>query len=247
MDPRFARRRRTVRENSVQRRFRMILWICAVGVLVGGGAWLVQSPLLEVRDIGVYGAERASVGPILEAAGVEAGAPMLSVHPAKLTAMLEKDPWVKEVRVTRTFPHTIEIEVHERTVAAGVQFDDRWMLLSSDGVVLEMADRVPDGAALLLLGSVEPEAAGATPTNQRVEGALEFVTALDSSMWQGTVIEVRDGELWARTAGVSARLGSPLDMGEKARALQAVIASGVPAGTVINLIAPSRPAVESSS
>jgi cell division septal protein FtsQ len=247
MDPRFERRRRTVREHSVQRRLRVILWVCILGVVIGGVAWLVQSPLLEVRDIGIYGAERSSVGSILDAAGLHAGVPMLRVHPGKITAMLEEDPWVLNARVARTFPHTVEIEVRERTVAAGVQTGESWVLLSSDGVVLGAADHVPDGAALLLLGDVVPGIPGATPKNQMVAGALEFVTTLDPAMWQGTVVEIRDGELWARTSSVSARLGSPLEMSAKARALQAVLDSGVPPGTMINLIAPSRPAVESSS
>jgi hypothetical protein len=53
--------------------------------------------------------------------------------------------------------------------------------------------------------------------------------------------------LWARTESVHVRLGVPLDMIAKASALQAVLADGVPAGSVIDLIAPSRPALEGSS
>jgi hypothetical protein len=42
---------------------------------------------------------------------------------------------------------------------------------------------------------------------------------------------------------VTIRLGRPIDMGAKALALEAVLAEGVEIGSVVNLLAPARPAV----
>jgi hypothetical protein len=51
------------------------------------------------------------------------------------------------------------------------------------------------------------------------------------------------GELWALIDDVNVRLGRPIAMESKARALEAVLAEGIPKGATINLIAPARPAV----
>jgi cell division protein FtsQ len=247
VEPRLEARRRAVKETSTRRHLRIVLAIVMLAAVVGGGAWFVQSPLLAVEDIGLYGVQRSDAAAILEQAGVVPGIPMVRVHPGRVEALLDADPWIADARVDRTFPHTVEIQVRERSVAAGLQDGEGWMLLSADGLVLGPSAHVPDGAALLLFGDVDPGPPGDITGDPMVMGAIEFVAALSGAMRSGAVLEIRDGELWARTESVHVRLGVPLDMIAKASALQAVLADGVPAGSVIDLIAPSRPALEGSS
>ena len=247
MDPRIERRRRTVRENTLHRRLRTILWLCVLGAVVGAVVWVLQSPLLEVRTIGVYGVYRSSVTGILKDAGIEIGTPMVRVNTRKLEALLEEDPWVAAARVERTFPHTVEVDVSERSVAAGVAYHGGWTLLSTDGIVLGPAESLPDGAARLVMGSADPGPAGEPPQNEMIAAGLEFAAALPLDHRGEISIEVRTGELWAGIGSVSVRLGSPLEMAAKAKALEALLETGVPDGAVINLIAPSRPAVQGSS
>ena len=80
-----------------------------------------------------------------------------------------------------------------------------------------------------------------------IAAGLEFAAALPLDHRGEISIEVRTGELWAGIGSVSVRLGSPLEMAAKAKALEALLETGVPDGAVINLIAPSRPAVQGSS
>jgi len=247
VDPRIERRRRTVRENTLHRRLKTILWLCVLGVVVGAVVWVVQSPLLEVRTVGIYGVDRSSVEETLQNAGIEVGAPMIRVKAGKLEALLEEDPWVAAAQVVRTFPHTVEVDVRERSVAAGVTYRGGWMLLSTDGIVLGPAASVPEGAARLVMENVDTGPAGEPPQNEMIAGGLEFATTLRPDLRGDVSIEIRDGELWARVDSVAARLGSPLDMAAKAKALEALLETGVPDGAVINLIAPSRPAVQGSS
>jgi cell division protein FtsQ len=247
VDPRIERRRRTVRENTLHRRLRTILWLCVLGATVGAVVWVLQSPLLEVRTIGIYGVDRSSVVGILKDAGVEVGAPMVRVNTGRLEALLEEDPWVAAVHVERTFPHTVEVDVSERSVAAGVAYRGGWTLLSTDGIVLGPAGSLPVGAARLVMGNADPGPAGEPPQNEMIAGGLEFAVALPPTHRGEVSIGLRAGELWAGIGSVSVRLGSPLEMTAKAKALEALLEAGVPDGAVINLIAPSRPAVQGSS
>jgi hypothetical protein len=57
------------------------------------------------------------------------------------------------------------------------------------------------------------------------------------------VVTESEGELWADVAGMVVRLGRPIDMEPKARALVALLAEGLPPGATVNLVAPTRPAV----
>ncbi|NOY55035.1 MAG: FtsQ-type POTRA domain-containing protein [Actinobacteria bacterium] len=247
IEPRLERRRRQVRETAARRRLRTVLWMMALASLLGVGAWFIQSPGLAVQEIGLYGVEHSDAATIIEDAGVRVDVPMLSVRPRTVERLLEQDPWISGAKVSRTFPHTVEIQIRERTVAAGLQRANGWLLIAADGMLLGPSDHVPEDAALLLFGDIDPGAPGELAGRGLVGGAVEFVAALPAAMRSGTVMDVRDGELWSRTAAVYVRLGAPADMAAKAAALEAVLADGVPEGSVINLIAPSRPAVEGSS
>ncbi len=247
IEPRLERRRSQVREARVRRRFGVVLWIIVGVALVGAAAWLLQSPWLAIRQIGVYGVEQSNAASILEEAGVRVGEPMVGIHAAAVRKALATDPWIAEARITKTFPNTIEVDIRERTPAAGVAWKSGWMLIAADGVILGPADHVPDGAALLLLAGSEPGAPGTVAGEGLVGGSVAFVAALPPSLRADTVIDIRDGELWARTASVYVRLGSSAEMPQKAAALQALLADGLAEGAVVNLIAPSRPAIEGSS
>jgi hypothetical protein len=56
------------------------------------------------------------------------------------------------------------------------------------------------------------------------------------------VVSTPDG-LIAVVAGYTVRLGRPVDMEEKARALGPVVDEGPPEGSEITLVAPARPSV----
>jgi cell division protein FtsQ len=247
MDPRFERRRRNVRETTVQRRLRTVLIVAVLVTVVGVGVWVLQSPLLAIRDIGVYGVVHSDVAEVLSNAGIREGDPIVRVSPGKVEAMLEKDPWVQSAKVTRTFPHTIEVDITERTVAAAVSTKRGWVLLSNDGIVLGPADTVEPGTARLYLGTVDAGTPGEKPRDLVVGGALEFVVSLDSPLRSELTLDEKDGELWADVGGLSVRLGAPLEMASKANVLEALLERGIPDGSTINLIAPSRPTIEGSS
>jgi hypothetical protein len=75
-----------------------------------------------------------------------------------------------------------------------------------------------------------------------VLGAIEFVAAGGGEV-PGLELWQEGDEMWASTQGHRIRLGRPVDMAAKAAALNAVLSDDVPAASLINLIAPSRPAV----
>lgn len=243
MDPRLARRRQVVRERSMRRRLHGLLLVIVVAAIVGGAAWVVQSPLLAVQTIGVSGAVHADVARRMDAAGLREGAPMVPLRTKAVEEALLEDPWVAEATVRKTYPGIVEVSVVERVALAAVQQRASWILLSGDGVYLESSSEAPDDLVRIVLDGVSAtpgDAAG----DERVVGSLAFVERLDPALRIGASVVETGGELWATVDGYKVRLGSPTDMQAKAAALQAVLADGVPEGSVINLLAPARPAVQ---
>lgn len=243
MDPRIAGRRRGVRESTAKRRLGLILALLALGGVVGLGAWVWQSPLMAITDIVSYGANHANVDALLVENGVRVGEPFFSVTAGRIEKALRDDPWISAIRVDRTFPHLIEIDVRERRPLVALKGRGAWVLIAEDGVVLDTAETIPEGVVPLAFPEEQAGTVGERTSSTMVLGAVAFVEGLPVPERAQTGLTVKDDEVWADVGRVRVRLGLPAEMAAKASALEAVLRDGVPDGAVVNLLTPARPAV----
>ncbi|NND84933.1 MAG: FtsQ-type POTRA domain-containing protein [Acidimicrobiia bacterium] len=243
MDPRIAARRRDVIEGSARRSLlRLAKWLAILLVLVGLG-WLVQSDPFRVAAIEMSGVARSGTESILSEEQVLEGRPMVLIRPGTVEEALATDPWIIEATVGLTFPDLVEVVVRERSPAAWLASGSARLLLAADGVVVP-GDGVEDPLPLVSMGGVAPVEPGEVLTDPRAEAALTFLTTLDPLLAaRGVLLERAPDDLWFSVPGLDVRLGRPIEMAEKAAALTALLDRGVPPGSEVNLIAPTRPAV----
>lgn len=240
VDPRLAERRRTVAESNARRRLRRMFWALVVVSFVGAVGWVAQSPWFSIAHIAVSGVESSDTYRMLDTAGVVEGVPLITVAPGRIEEILEEDPWVVEATVRRVVPDAIEIAVEERIPFAWVQTGSVWTVIAGDATALR-TDPEPDGPTLILEASVIER--GSRFGDRRVTGGLTFLAGLPVQTRNQTSLFEQSGELWATVAGMNVRLGLTTEMKEKAAALVAILDEGIPAGSMINLVAPTRPAV----
>ena len=134
VDPRIEARRHDIRS---RRRLRM--WISAgtVVVVLAIGFGITQSPLLDVDEVEVIGARQTGAARVLEAAGIEPGAPLLGLDlsgPRRSVAAL---PWVDQVRSSRTWGGKVTFDVTERQAVAQIPDEEGWAIVDLQGRVLE--------------------------------------------------------------------------------------------------------------
>ena len=114
---------------AVRRMFQLIAFLLLLGGvswgLVRGYAWLLQTPLLEIRTIRVRGNHHFDDPGILRMIGIEKGANIMAVHIKKVQEALEDDPWIDRALVRRELPHTLDIEIKEREPAFWIQKEAR--------------------------------------------------------------------------------------------------------------------------
>jgi cell division protein FtsQ len=237
VDRRFAARRRQVAEVEARSFLTRLIWALALAMAVAVTVWLFRSPILAVGSIEVNGFAAVEVEPILIANGVVMGRPMVSVRPGTVSEALLADPRIKTATVELDWPQAVVVEIEPRRAVAWANLGGYWGQVGVDGVVMSTAPEPSDGLPIL-----EVPWDGPQPSHQAL-GGLEFLGALDSLVAQQTVVITRGIELWAILPNVMVRLGRPVDMTAKAFALEAVLAQGVEIGSVVNLLAPTRPAV----
>lgn len=136
------------------RRLRPFLYAGLVIVLVGTCAWLVMfSSVLTVRGVEVSGNTSVSATRIEQVARAPIGRQLARVDLAPIQARVEALPAVKSASVSRSWPHTIHIEVTERTPLAVVNRGSGLQAVDSDGVLF---GRYPTQPADLPLIRTDP-------------------------------------------------------------------------------------------
>ncbi len=241
-DPRMAERRREVAELNARRSLRRLVWLLVVLVSLGGVGWVAQSPWFSVSELAVSGVVASDTDRILAETGVLQGRPLVTIRAGAVEEALQEDPWIAAADVRLILPNRVEVVVVERTPVAWVFSHGRWAVVSADVTLLRF-DREPSFPRVLLgdaSGRVSLE-------DERVRGAVGFLSALPAELATTATIMERDGELWAEVGSHTVRLGSPVDMDAKAAALVAIAGDDIAPGTLINLVAPTRPAVEQAS
>lgn len=129
---RFARRQWARRLRSARP---WLLTALALGVL-GLAAWVVfWSSWLATRNVAVEGSSIVTDRQVVQAAGVDLGTPLARVDLGGVRDRVAELPAVADVSVHRSWPHTLQITVTERTPLATVQRHGQWYAMDADGVL----------------------------------------------------------------------------------------------------------------
>lgn len=245
VDPRIRERRVTVARDAGRRRLHRLLVAAAVllvGLLALGLTW---TPVLDVEQVDVRGADRTAPEVITEAAGVAVGDPLAWFDTGAAEVAVAALPWVDEVTVTRAWSGAVGVEVTERVPAAALaRADGAWALADGEGRVLATVDDQPQDVAL-----VEGVTTSAPPGAQLDDEVLEAL-AVAAAVPAGIRAEVAavqgagaDLEVVLRAGGVIL-LGGAEDVDAKLASAAAVLAT-VSVGCVdrLDVTLPAAPAL----
>ncbi|MBK5308050.1 MAG: FtsQ-type POTRA domain-containing protein [Frankiaceae bacterium] len=226
-----AKADRSARRKRVGRRLGLGLAVLAPLALLG---WLLlASPLLAVRTVAVSGTERLTPAQVRAAADVVRGTPLARVDAGAVVRRVESLRAVAEVRVSRSWPSTLRLQVVEREPVVGVVTSAGVTLLDADGVPFSPAAALPPGLVRLQVarpGPADPTTRAAlhvlADLPQPMRGRVRIVRAASPS---SVTLVLRDGRrlLWG-------------GVGDTALKLQAAEALLTMPGTVFDV---SRPGV----
>ena len=156
----------------------------------------------EVRHVRITGTSRMDEQQVYARALATRNQAMPDVDVAKLRAELQALPWVKDARVSIQLPHTLAIDIVERTPHAVLEKADRLVLIDATGVELEPVSAAKAKGMLRLAGP------GAGKQAQGLETLLAAAPALapkvEAAEWVGNRrwnLTFRTGQLLALPEG----------------------------------------------
>lgn len=113
---------RVSRAQSAYRRYvvRIVIIVSVLAALVIGGAVVYNSSLFTIENVTVTGVEHLTTADMTNMANVPSNTTLLRVDAVGIRERLKQNAWVADADVKRVFPHTLELAVTERAIAATV-------------------------------------------------------------------------------------------------------------------------------
>jgi cell division protein FtsQ len=233
-----------------RRRLRVaaLAFLAALPLLVGGGLWLRDSPLVSVQQVRITGAHGSSARQI-DAALTAAARHMstLHVHLGALRAAVAPFRVVRDLRASASFPHGLHIQVIEQPPVAVLTIAGQRTAVAADGVVLG-----PD----LLKGALPSIAGGSQPfgsTHVHNASLLSELSVLGAAPpvllgWVARVYDGREGLTVAMRDGLTIYFGDEARPHAKWMSVARVLADPTSAGaTYVDVRLPERPAAGTAS
>jgi cell division protein FtsQ len=186
-----------------------ILALVAVGVLATGhrGQRLVAAvgsgidsrfgaAGFRLKTIDVEGASPMAKADIVKAAGIDVGQPILGLNLQDLRKHIEQVGWVKEARIVRLLPDTLQIVVVEHRQLAVWQHAGRQFVIDDHGQVIKEADPARFATLPLVVGDGAaehaPEILPTLAQRPRLIGQMDALVRVDDRRWD---VRMKDGSL----------------------------------------------------
>ena len=227
---------------------RLTKWLVSLGVAVTvlafGAQWTLHSSYFRVQNVTVTGNRHESEAAILGRSGLATHPSMIALNEATIVKNLETFSWVHSVSVTKKWPNTVELSVHEN-VAVAVAFTAKHVLefVDAQGQPLGVA---PLHENLPTLDYLEPSSS-TWPFAKAGRGAAYVASQLPRAFTTQvhTITDDAQGSVTlTMTTPVTFILGPPTNLHAKFVAIASVIAhSTLIPGDVVDVTVPDELAV----
>ena len=232
IDPRIRARRIAVRRDRGRRRLHRFTVAGIVAGVAAGIVAIALSPLVDVDEIRVSGADRSGRAVVVEATGIEQGEPLVTLDAAAAEDAVERLPWVEDAAVRRSWPGAVVVDVVERRAVAAVLAGDASMVALVDEGARVLATVPTEGAGAVLVAGLAPPGPPGTRLAEDAGPALQVATALPPDLLSRVerVVVADGGQLRLQVAvpdaeAVPVVLGDASLLPEKLVALATLLAS----------------------
>jgi cell division protein FtsQ len=241
--PRIRERRNEVKRREGRRRLRILMALLAAVILLTAAGAVTRSPLLDVDQVVIAGAQHTSVNDVLRAGGLNRHRLMVDVRAAQMSRAIARLAWVDRVRVERHWPGKVRITLRERVPVASVPgAGGGWAIADATGRVLARQATAPP--ELLQVAGGLPAGPPGSIVARPVIDALAVAAAVPAELRRrAPVIAIADDGLELRLvpSGV-AKLGNRDHVAAKLDAVLTVLDHANIAGlAVLDVRVPGAP------
>lgn len=217
--------RNEIRRFTAHLRRRRITFFTIIGCVLGLAIFVgigVFSPLMALQEIVVKGASRVDAKTIVTELQSQIGKPLPLVDSRSIEAVLAKQPLVKSYSTQSIPPHTLVVNIVERSPIAYLETPQGFSLVDPAGVSIEVTEKRTASVPVI-------DVKGSSATSQGFPAAISVLQALPSSL-QGSVDRITattidDVSFTLKRSNVRVVWGSADQSSLKSRVLTALMKS----------------------
>jgi cell division protein FtsQ len=227
---------------------RLTKWLVGIGVfvtaLVFAGQWTLHQSYFRVQHVTFVGLRHEGVVDVLAASGLNTHPSMMGLSDATIEHNLSRFPWINSVEVTKHWPNTVVVTVHE-SVAVAVAFSSSHHLFFVDSAGRALGP-APINVSLPTLQYLNPTSSS-WPYERAGRGAAYVASQLPRAFTTqvASITDDAKGSITLHmTTPVTFILGPPTGLHAKFVAIASVIAhSTLVPGDVVDVTVPDELAV----
>jgi len=142
-----ANRRRPRQKNRLGRFVMLVL-------VVSMAALLMRSRIFVIQEIRVVGNSVKSSQEVAALSGLTLGMSIYNVNKDTVAGNLSADPYVEVINVRTEMPHTVVLEIRERTPCAAVNCAGVILLTDQEGFILERLNHLPENENVIVVSGM---------------------------------------------------------------------------------------------
>ena len=171
-------RKRKKRNKKIKLVLKIVL---LVGIIAGGTAFALISPIFNIKDIKVLDNNQVSSDTIISLSELKTGENIFRFSSNKAIDKIKENPYVENVKIHRKIPSTIEIKIEERIPTFSVDYMGKYAIINNQGYILEITDNNKELPIILNASTVEQEITTGQRLNDEDLEKLEDILKIMSS------------------------------------------------------------------
>lgn len=138
-----------------KRRFKAILFLVILSILI---VFLLTTPVFKVKNIIVEGNKTVQANRIIQLSGINVGDNILRMNMTGIKENIMTNPYIETCDISRSLLGDVYITVSERSNAGIIMFNDKFITIDRNGVVIEELDNI-DGLSLPFISGLKIKSA----------------------------------------------------------------------------------------
>lgn len=221
--PKIQQRREEIDDERSRGRRRKLIALLVLATLALAAYGATRSPLLDVDEVRIIGADRTRPDELRTASGIEPGLALVGLDLEAAERRLLALPAIESVDSTRTWAGVVTFEVREREPVARIHTPDGVLIAARDGMVIDVTDE-PDTTLPEISGAMFSSSTGAWLPPE-LDDAVIVADALPSDIGRVTErVELSvDGLALRLRGGGVVELGDARELAAKFDAIRAFL------------------------
>lgn len=136
--PKKQTKKQKKRKQKIKRLLKVLLRIAIlIGILAGIILFLFVSPVFNIKEIEIIGAEEISESVYKAMTGLDIDENIFSVNKSNIISTIKKEPYVEKVEVKTIYPSKVRVTITERKISYLAEKDGRYFYLDKNGYLLQ--------------------------------------------------------------------------------------------------------------